>query len=134
MDQDVRRSRYDYTLDFKIRVVERVERGELTYKQAQQHYGIQGSGTVLNWLRRHGQRDWSKRASSRLRVLGMPMTKKSLPLTPEQQRIKQLEKQLKVATEKANLFEAVVHVMKRDYGITVKKPLGKSLRKSSSKD
>lgn len=133
MDQSVRRSRYDYTLDFKIRVVERVERGELTYKQAQQRYGIQGSATVLNWLRRHGQHDWSK-ASSGPRVPRMPMTKKSLSLTPEQQRIKQLEKQLKEATEKANLFEAVVHVMKRDYGITVKKPLGKSLRKSSSKD
>jgi transposase len=132
MDQGVKRSRYDYTVDFKLRLVERVERGELTYKQAQQQYGIQGAATVLRWLRQHGRHDWSA-ASLRLQVREMPMSRKSLPLTPEQQRIKQLEKQLKEATEKASLFEAVVHVMKRDYGITVKKPLGKSLRKSSSK-
>lgn len=132
MDQGVRRSRYDYTVDFKLRVVERVELGELTYKQAQQHYGIQGAATVLRWLRQHGRGDWS--AASLGPLQGVPMTKKSVPLTPEQQRIKQLEKQLKEATQKASLFEAVVHVMKRDYGITVKKPLGKSLRRSSSKD
>lgn len=56
------------------------------------------------------------------------------PLTPEQ-RIKELEVQLKEAQEKAQFFEAVVTVLKRDYGVKVaKKPVGKSLRKSSSKD
>lgn len=32
----------DYTLAFKRSVVEQVEKGELTYKQAQERYGIQG--------------------------------------------------------------------------------------------
>ncbi|ENR2029482.1 IS3 family transposase, partial [Salmonella enterica subsp. enterica serovar Cerro] len=31
----------DYPLSFKIAVVEQVEKGEMTYKQAQQRYGIQ---------------------------------------------------------------------------------------------
>ena len=54
-------------------------------------------------------------------------------LTPEQ-RIKELEVQLKEAREKAAFFEAVVNVLKRDYGVQVaKKPAGKSSRKSSSK-
>lgn len=56
-----------------------------------------------------------------------------LPPTPEQ-RIKALEVQLQAAEEKARLFEAVIDVLKRDYGVkVVKKPLGKSSRKSSSK-
>ena len=54
-------------------------------------------------------------------------------VTPEQ-RIKELEVQLKEAREKAQLFEAVVNVLEKDYGVrVVKKPLGKSSRKSSSK-
>ncbi|MBS1211149.1 MAG: Ispsy11, transposase orfa [Proteobacteria bacterium] len=61
------------------------------------------------------------------------MKKSSLPLTPEQQ-IKALEVQLRAAQEKAQLFEAVVEVLKKDYGVRlVKKPSGKSSHKSSSK-
>lgn len=131
MDQRVRKSRYDYTLTFKLGVVERVERGELSYRQAQEHYGIQGAATVLRWLRAHGRGDWSKASLAALKR-DMPVGKKSLSsLTPEQQRIKQLEAQLKDAQQKATLFEAVLDVLKRDYGVAVKKPLGKSSRKSS---
>ena len=43
----------------------------------------------------------------------------SKPLTPEQ-RIKELETQLREAQEKAALFEAVIDVMRKDYRITVK--------------
>ena len=62
------------------------------------------------------------------------MTSKEVgALTPDQ-RIKQLEVQLKEAREKAGLFEAMLDVLKKDYGVkVVKKPLGKSSRKSSSR-
>lgn len=53
-----KRTQRDYTLAFKLSVVERVEKGEMTYKQAQKHYGIQGRSTVLAWLRKHGQQNW----------------------------------------------------------------------------
>lgn len=63
----------------------------------------------------------------------MPVDKSPIPLTPEQQ-IKALEVQLKEANEKARLFEAVLDVLKKDYGVrVVKKPLGKSSRNSSSR-
>ena len=132
MDQRVRRSRYDYTLALKLAVVERVERGELSYRQAQLHYGLQSRSTILRWLREHGRRDWS---TASLRDLHEVSVRKSpSQLTPEQQRIKQLEAELRDAREKANFFEAVVDVLKKDYGIVpVKKPPGKSSRKSSSK-
>lgn len=131
MEQRVRKSRYDYTLTFKLAVVERVERGELSYKQAQSHYGVQGAATVLKWLRSHGRRDWS--AASLRHQREMFMRKPPNPSMPEQ-RIKQLEAELREAREKANFFEAVVDVLKKDYGIVpVKKPQGKSSRKSSSK-
>jgi transposase-like protein len=132
VDQRVRRSRYDYTLNFKLAVVERVETGELSYQQAQSHYGIQSRATILRWLREHGRREWSTASLRDQRE--MSVRKSSSQLTPEQQRIKQLEAELRDAREKANFFEAVVDVLKKDYGIVpVKKPLGKSSRKSSSK-
>ena len=53
-----KRTQCDYTLAFKLSVLEQVEKGELTYKQAQNRYGIQGRSTVLSWLRKHGKLDW----------------------------------------------------------------------------
>lgn len=89
MDIGIKRTQRDYTLAFKLAVVEQVERGELTYLQAQDRYGIQGSSTVLSWLRKYGHMDWYNLSSSDLK--GTMMTKKpDLPLTPEQ-RIKALE-------------------------------------------
>ena len=43
-----------------MEVVDAVEKGELTYKQAQVRYGIQGRSTVLVWLRKHGRLDWKE--------------------------------------------------------------------------
>lgn len=59
MKSTIRRSQQDYSLAFKLSVVDQVERGELTYKKAQERHGIQGRSTVLSWLRRHGRQDLS---------------------------------------------------------------------------
>nr|WP_218840255.1 IS3 family transposase [Variovorax sp. YR752] len=128
MESGIKRTQRDYTLAFKLSVVDQVEKGELTYKQAQERYGIQGRSTVLVWLRKHGRQSWGS-ASSRL---PMPITTKksspapAAPLTPEQQ-IKALEVQLREANEKARLFEAVIDVLKKDYGVRVKKAFGQVL-------
>lgn len=129
MESGFKRTQRDYTLAFKLAVVEQVEKGELTYKQAQDRYGIQGRSTVLVWLRKYGRQGWSNTAS----CAAMPRDKTPTPLTPEQQ-IKELRVQLKEANEKAQLFEAVLDVLKKDYGVrVVKKPLGKFSRNGTSK-
>lgn len=129
MDTGVKRTQCDYTMAFKLAVVEQVEKGELTYKQAQAKYGIQGRTTVLTWMRKHGRQGWGRAASS----AAMSIDKTPKPLTPEQQ-IKALQVELAQAQERAKFFEAVVDVLKKDYGVrVVKKPVGKSLRKTSSK-
>ncbi|KTB97115.1 transposase [Pseudomonas syringae ICMP 11292] len=132
MDSAKRRSQRDYTLAFKLSVVDQVEKGELSYKEAQRRYGIQGRSTVLVWLRKHGRQDWSQGASIR-EQRSRSMTEPTLPPTPEQ-RIKELEEQLELSNQKAQFFEAVVNVLKNDYGVSVvKKPPGKSSRKGKSK-
>ena len=79
---DRKRTQRDYTLAFKLSVVEQVEKGELTYKQAQRRYGIQGRSTALTWLRKHGKLDWTSQRS-------IPM---AVEETPEQ-KIKRLEQE-----------------------------------------
>jgi transposase-like protein len=80
-----KRTQRDYTLAFKLAVVSQVEKGEYSYIEAQRRYGIQGSSTVLTWLRKHGTLNWT---ISR----GSAMAK--TPETPEQ-KIKRLEQKLK---------------------------------------
>ncbi len=122
MMTEFKRTQRDYPLSFKIAVVEQVEKGEMTYKQAQQRYGIQGRSTVLVWLRKYpGLPDLVKRK--------LPVTQTTIPLTPEQ-RIRELEAQLELANQKADFFESVINVLKNDYGVSiVKKRPGKSSRK-----
>lgn len=132
MNSERRRSQRDYTLAFKLAVVDQVEKGEMSYKEAQDRYGIQGRSTVLMWLRKHGRQDWS--AGTRPIRRPTDMTQPPLPQTPEQ-RIKELEQQLARAQQKAEFFEAVVEVLKKDYGVSVvKKRSGKSSRKRPSPD
>lgn len=108
MSQREKRTQRDYTLSFKLGVVKQVEKGELSCKQAQVKYGIQGRSTVVVWLRKHGRLSWSVLASA----AAMPIDKTLQPLTPEQG-IKGLEVQLKDAQQKAQLFEAAIDVLRK---------------------
>lgn len=128
MQSIVKRTQRDYSLAFKLAVVDQVENGEMTYKQAQEHYGIQGRSTVLVWLRKHGRLNWSEGTPKRV-TQGKVMDKPETELTPEQ-RIKALEKELADTKMKAEFFEAVVNVLETDYGVSVvKKRKGKSSKK-----
>jgi len=119
MKSTTKRTQKDYSLAFKLELVEQVERGELTYKEAQDKYGIQGCSTVLIWLRKHGRLDWSKGTPIFL-TQGFVMSKSNSLQTPEQ-RIKELERQLADTKLKAQFFEAVVNVLETNYGVRITK-------------
>ena len=57
----LKRTQKDYSLAFKLQVVDEIEKGYLTYKESQKKYGIQGRSTVLVWLRKHGILDWKSK-------------------------------------------------------------------------
>jgi len=123
MGLKIKRTQRDYTMAFKLAVVEQVENGEMTYREAQDRYGIQGRSTVLDWLRKHGRFDWHKLGHADLKRNRL-MESDKLPLTPDQ-RIKELEMQLKEANLKAQLFESMLDIIKTEYGVALpKKPLG----------
>ena len=106
-----KRTQRDYTLGFKLAVVEQVEKGYMTYKQAQAHYGIQGRSTVLVWLRKHGSLDWSP-----LNLQAMKTVKE----TPEQ-KIKRLEKELDDERTRNLILNKMVDVIDQQYGAGLRK-------------
>lgn len=83
MAAGIRHSQRDYTQAFKLAVVDQVEKGEMSYKEAQARYGIQGRSTALVWLRKHCRQYWSQGASIRS-ARSKSMSESNLPLTPEQ--------------------------------------------------
>lgn len=117
MDSDIRsarkRTQRDYPLAFKLSVVEQVEKGELTYKQAQQQYGIQGKSTVLVWLRKHGRLDWSQ-------PLELPM---GLAKETPAQKIKRLERELEDERLRNLILNDMIDVMDSEYGTNIRKKL-----------
>jgi transposase-like protein len=111
-----KRTQRDYTLGFKLQIVAAVEKGDITYKQAQKTYGIQGRSTVLTWLRKHGKMDWTQPVR-----LAMPKTPK-LPETPAQT-IKRLERELNDERLKNLLLNEVVDILDAEYGTGLRKKL-----------
>ena len=91
MMTELKRPQCDYPLPFKIAVVEQVEKGEMTYKQAPQRYGTQGRATVLVRLRKYGRLDWTPGLPDRVNE-ETACDSDNYPAPPEQ-RIRELEAQ-----------------------------------------
>lgn len=53
-----KRTQRDYSLSFKLQIIDEIEKGHLTWIESQRKYGIQGKSTVLVWLRKHGTLNW----------------------------------------------------------------------------
>lgn len=123
-----KRTQRDYTMGFKLQVVNAVEKGDMTYKQAQKIYGIQGRSTVLTWLRKHGKMDWSQPT-----LLIMPKSPKAKE-TPAQ-KIKRLERELDDERAKNLLLNEVVDILDAEHGAGLRKKLiAKELEASKHKE
>lgn len=106
-----KRTQGDYNLGFKLAVISQVEKGEMTYKQAQKAYGIQGRSTVLVWLRKHGTLDWTKPVRHQ-----MPKSKE----TPAQ-KIKRLERELSDEKLKNKVLNTMIDISDQQYGTSIRK-------------
>jgi transposase len=107
-----KRSQRDYSLAFKLQVVQQVEKGELTYKKAQRHYGIQGRSTVLVWLRKHGNLDW---------ILPRQHTMENNKEQTPEQRIKQLETALKDEQDRNLIYKTMFDILQKEHGVSLPK-------------
>jgi transposase-like protein len=117
-----KRSQKDYSLSFKLQLVQEIEQGELTKTQAKLKYGIQGDSTVSKWLQKYGNFDWEHQ------------TNKAMLKTPEQRileleaKVKLLEKQkaraqhlAERADKKVIIFDMLVDLAEKEYDIQIRK-------------
>jgi transposase-like protein len=117
-----KRTQRDYSLAFKLQLVDEVEKGHLTYKQAQRKYGIQGRTTVLTWLRKHGTLDWKSKA---------PVKSKKPPKTY----ISELEKKIKRLEAEKEILNRAIDIADDTLGTEIrKKYLLLSLEASNKKE
>ncbi len=120
--QVLKRSQKNYNLGFKLSVVSQVEKGDMTYKQAQDLYGIQGRSTVLVWLRKHGTLDWT---NPYIHHMLNPKTKE----TPAQ-KIKRLEKALEDEKLRNKILNRMIDISDSQYGTGIRKKLSAKQSKS----
>lgn len=104
----LKRTQRDYSLAFKLQVVDEIEKGHLTYKQSQEKYGIQGRSTVLIWLRKHGTLDWTSK---------VPMKKKAPPKTF----ISQLEARIKRLEAEKEILNRAIDIADNTLGTDIRK-------------
>lgn len=110
-------------MSFKLGVVDEVEKGQLSYKEAQRKYGIQGRSTVLVWLRKHGSLDWKRN--------GMKGKK-----TPQQQ-IKDLEKKIKRLEAEKLILNTAIDIADEMFDTNIRKkylPLSEAASKQQGQD
>lgn len=118
----VKRTQKDYSMSFKLQIVQEIERGILSTTEATKKYDIQCRKTVVNWLRKFGNFDWDNQ------------TPHSMPKSPEQ-RVMELEVQIKllekqkalleqqafVADKKAIIFDMMIDIAEKEYQIDIRK-------------
>jgi transposase-like protein len=107
-NSNLRKSQKDYSLAFKLELVDQVEKGQLTYKQAQVKYGIQGRITVLVWLRKHGSLDWKSKT---------PMKDKQ----PPRKKINALEAKIKRLEEEKMILNRAIDIADESFGTNIRK-------------
>ena len=120
-----KRTQRDYSMGFKLALVSQVEKGEMTYKQAQRIYGIQGRSTVLVWLRKHGNLDWRK---PQIHFMPSPQRKE----TPAQ-KIKRLEKELADERIRNKILNTMIEISDQQYGTAIRKKYLAKQSEDSSK-
>ena len=118
----IKRTQKDYTMSFKLQIVQEIEKGSRSISEVTKEYGIQSHSTVLNWLRKFGNFDWENQ---------IPTT---MSKSPEQKvmeleaKVKLLEKQKSllehqafVADKKAIIFDMMIDLAEKEYKIDIRK-------------
>ena len=117
-----KRSQKDYSMSFKLQVVQEIEQGLESATSAQRKYGIQCRSTFVNWLRKFGNFDWQHQ-----NPLSMSKTTEQKLLELEQ-KVKllekqkaQLEKQIEQSDKKSIIFDMMIDLAEKEYNIPIRK-------------
>ena len=121
-DKYVKRTQRDYTMPFKLAVVQEVERTGIGVCAVARKYGIQSETTVTTWLRKYGNFDVANKTS-------IPMEKsKEQKLMELEERVKMLERQnnrlqheLEMKDHKVAFFDMMIDMAEKEFNIDIRK-------------
>ena len=118
----VKRTQRDYSMPFKMAVVQEIERTGIGVCAIARKYGIQSETTVTTWLRKYGNFDISNKTTK-------PMEKsKEQKLLELEERVKLLERQnnrlqheLEMKDHKVAFFDMMIDMAEKEFKIDIRK-------------
>ncbi len=118
----VRRTQKDYSMSFKLSVVQEYETSQISKEALKRKYGIQGDSTIRRWIDKYGNFDISNKSDK-------PMEKsKDQELLELRQKVKllerknaRLEKELEQKDMKAEFFDMMIDIAEKEYHIDIRK-------------
>lgn len=118
----VKRTQRDYSLPFKLSVVQEVERTGIGVCAIARKYGIQSEATVSTWLRKYGNFDNSNKTNQ-------PMKQnKEQRLMELEERVRMLERQnnrlqheLEMKDHKVAFFDMMIDMAEKEFKIDIRK-------------
>ena len=118
----IRRTQKDYSMSFKLSVVQEYEGSSISLGSLQRKYGIQGSQTVKRWIEKYDNFDVPNKSHH-------PMEKsKDQKLLELEQKVRmlerknaRLEKELEQKDMKAGFFDMMIDIAEKEYHIDIRK-------------
>lgn len=127
----VKRTQKDYTLSFKLQLVQEIERGELSLSEAKLKYGIQGDSTIRKWLQKYGNFDWENKNRQPMgRTPEQKLLEQEAKIRLLEKQVKQLQEEKHFAEQKAVIFDMMINIAEKECKIDLRKNLETAQSKS----
>lgn len=118
----IKRTQKDYSMSFKLAVVQEYENTGISQMALQRKYGIQGNNTLKRWIEKYSNFDVSNKSHK-------PMEKsKDQELLELRQKVRllerknaRLEKELEQKDMKAEFFDLMIDIAEKEYNIDIRK-------------
>ena len=112
----------DYTMSFKLQIVQEIERGQISITQVKKNYGIQSRSTIVQWLRKFGNFDWENQTPT---IMSKSPEQKIMELEAQVKLFEKqkalLEQQAFVADKKSIIFDMMINLAEKEYQIDIRK-------------
>lgn len=114
----VKRTQKDYSMSFKLSVVQEYETTKISMGALKRKYGIQGCSTISRWIEKYGNFD----------ITNTMEKSKDQELLELQQKVRflerknvRLEKELELKDMKADFFDMMIDIAEKEYNIDIRK-------------
>ena len=118
----VRRSQKDYSMFFKLSVVQEYEETDISYSALSRKYRIQGSDTIRQWVIKYGSTDVIYKTSY---PMNKPKDLKIVELEAQIEMLKRknnrLEHELENRDHKAAILDILIDIAEKEYKIKIRK-------------